>query len=242
LDLLKGKYPFIYILKGIVSIPLMPGVPAFWFIYVLIGLYLFAPIISPWLEKTTKSEIKLFLVLWGISLLIPVLNGYMNIPYGYYSVLCYFSGYLGYFVLGYYMHNYPQKISLFSTLLLIGMPILAYAVCKHFNLKSDFNTYYYLSIFSAPMTLGWFLLLKKLFENVDLKRGNGLIRSLSNACFGIYLVHLLIMRNVLWEIDALSSYGGILQIVLTSFLTLFLSYFIVYLLLKLPFSKYLIGY
>lgn len=242
LDLLKGDYPFIYILKSIVSIPLMPGVPAFWFIYVLIGLYLFAPIISPWLEKTTKSEIKLFLVLWGISLLIPVLNGYTNIPYGYYSVLCYFGGYLGYFVLGYYMHNYPPKISLFSTLLLIGMPILAYAVCKHFNLRSDFNTYYYLSIFSAPMTTGWFLLLKKLFENVDLKRGNSIIKSFSNACFGIYLVHLLIMRNVLWEIDALSSYGGLLQIVLTSLLTLFLSYFIVYLLSKLPFSKYLIGY
>lgn len=242
LDLLKGNYPIIYILKSIVSIPLMPGVPAFWFIYVLIGLYLFAPIISPWLEKTAKSEIRLFLVLWGISLLIPVLNGYMNIPYGYYSVLCYFSGYLGYFVLGYYLRNYQKEVSLFSTLFLIGIPILAYAICKYYNMKSDFNTYYYLSIFSAPMTMGWFLLLKKLFENVDLMRGNDLISSLSNACFGIYLVHLLVMRNILWEIDVLSSYGGFLQIVLTSLLTLFFSYIIVYLLSKLPFSKYLIGY
>lgn len=240
---LKGDYSLSYILRSIVTLPLMPSsVPAFWFIYVLIGLYLFAPIISPWLQKVAKAEVELFLVLWGITLLIPFLNGYMNIPYGYYSVLCYFGGYLGYFVLGYYMHHYQKEISLFSAFCLIGIPILAYATCKYYHMKSDFNTYYYLSIFSAPMTMGWFLLLKKLFSDMNIKKGNAFIVSMSNACFGIYLVHLLVMRDLLWKIDIISSYGGFMQIAFTTLLTLIISYIITHLLSKIRYSKYLIGY
>ena len=84
---------------------------------------------------------------------------------------------------------------------------------------------------------------KKVFENMNL---DGKLRNwtinLSNACFGIYLVHLFFIRNVLWNIDWLASYGGIFQIVVTTILTLTFSYLTTFLLSKLPFSKYLIGY
>ena len=244
LGYLLHQYSFSELSKSILLIPLMPSkVPAFWFIYVLIGLYLFAPIITPWLEKAKNKDLKLFFAFWSITLFIPVLNGYLNIPYGYYSVLCYFGGYLGYFILGFYLHHYKINISYFSILLLIGLPILAYALCKYYHMKEDFNTYYYLSVFSASMAIGWFSLLKKLFENrnIDGKLRNFII-SISNSCFGIYLVHLFVMRNVLWNIDWLSQHGGLFQIAMTTLLTLTFSYLITFLLSKLPFSKYLIGY
>lgn len=35
-----------------------------WYIYMLIGLYLLVPIISPWIEKAGKKEMTFFLTLW----------------------------------------------------------------------------------------------------------------------------------------------------------------------------------
>jgi len=219
------------------------GVPAFWFIYVLAGLYLFAPIISPWLEKATKKEIVLFLALWGITLFFPVIKGIVDIPYGYYSILCYFGGYLGYFVVGYYLQKYPLQIKKTFSFLLILVPIVAYVICKSFHLKSDFNTYYYLSIFSATMSIGWFTLIQQIRWDLDANTKKGrFITKLSNSCFGIYLVHLFIMRSVLWECPFIYSHGGLWQIASTTILTLILSYLAITLISKLPFSKYLIGY
>lgn len=238
-----GNYSVSNLLKYILLIPLTPStVPVFWFIYVLIGLYLFAPIISPWLLKSTKKDIKCYLILWGITLFIPVLNSFFNIPYGYYSILCYFGGYLGYFILGYYLHHYSQKITLLSILCFIGMPIIAYALCKYLNMKSDFNTYYYLSIYTAPMVIGWFLLIKRITPNNLHLKMRSLVTNMSNACFGIYLVHVLIMRYLLWEIDILTSYGGLFQIISTSLLTVIISFTITHLLSKIPYSKFFIGY
>lgn len=42
-----------------------------WYLYMLIGLYLIMPIISGWLEKVSKKELKSFLGIWGISLIAP---------------------------------------------------------------------------------------------------------------------------------------------------------------------------
>lgn len=41
-----------------------------WYFYMLIGLYLIMFIISGWLEKVLKKELKLFLGIWGISLIV----------------------------------------------------------------------------------------------------------------------------------------------------------------------------
>ena len=46
----------------------------FWFMYPLIGIYLFIPIISPWLEKASAREERLFIGLFMLSTCIPYLN------------------------------------------------------------------------------------------------------------------------------------------------------------------------
>lgn len=45
-----------------------------WFMYPLISLYLFIPIISPWLSKATAKEERFFVVLFLVSTCIPYLN------------------------------------------------------------------------------------------------------------------------------------------------------------------------
>ena len=88
------------------SIPFSPQVGVLWFMYVLIGLYFVAPVISPWLQQASKKTIQLYIALWGISLLFPYLSPFISILDNAYGVLYYMSGFLGYFLLGYYIRYY----------------------------------------------------------------------------------------------------------------------------------------
>lgn len=96
---------------NILSIPFSPqGHGVLWFMYVLVGLYLLAPIISHWLRQSTKKELEFYLVLWFITLSFTHLENVLQISEGYYNALCYFGGYIGYFVLGYYLHTYKNNL------------------------------------------------------------------------------------------------------------------------------------
>lgn len=239
-----GHSPWSCMIRSLCLLPFGPqGTPAFWFIYVLAGLYLFAPIISPWIEKATEKEIRCFLAIWAITLTIPIIQPYVAVPYGYYSVYCYFGGYLGYFILGYYLNRFIEKPIIFLSLVLIFVPVFVYAICKLAGMRSDFHTYYYLSVFSATMSVGWFIFFKSILTNrTNSRKWEKWRVSLSNSCFGIYLVHVFIMRELLWNLPFISGHGLIFQITSTTLLTFILSYALTYAISKLPFSKHLIGY
>ena len=88
------------------NFPMLAG--HFWFMYPLIGLYLFIPVISPWLEKVSAKEERFFIGLFLISTCIPFLNRWFGEVWGQcfwneYHMLWYFSGYLGYLVLAHYI-------------------------------------------------------------------------------------------------------------------------------------------
>lgn len=42
-----------------------------WYLYMLIGLYLYMPFFSLWVERATRKQKKLFLGLWSITLFLP---------------------------------------------------------------------------------------------------------------------------------------------------------------------------
>ena len=42
-----------------------------WFVYMLAGVYLLMPLLSPWAERVERRELRGYLVLWGLTLLIP---------------------------------------------------------------------------------------------------------------------------------------------------------------------------
>ncbi|MCV6628424.1 MAG: acyltransferase family protein [Flavobacteriaceae bacterium] len=46
----------------------------FWFIYTIIGLYLFMPIVSPWIKQTTQRGMTWFLFAWGVTLFLPYIK------------------------------------------------------------------------------------------------------------------------------------------------------------------------
>ena len=233
------------IVLNLLSIPFSAqGHGILWFMYTLIGLYLLVPILSPWIRRTSKHEIELYLVLWFITLLYPYIELLLQCNTGNTGVLYYFSGYAGYFLLGYYLsrNTLPLKVLLAASLFVLPLPLFN----KLLGWELDFYTaFWYLSAPVAILTASWFCCIKRLFSTVCAKLSplTKALTVVSNLSFGIYLVHIFVMRTLLWNwafIQSIKNYY--LQTSIVIVLTFMGSLVIVYLLSQLPLSQYVIGY
>ena len=124
-----------------------------WFVYMLVGLYLIMPMLSPWAEKVGKRELLVYLGIWLFTTLIPlirqwvggaapVIYGPSGIPnparyplwgeasWNAYGVFYYVSGFIGYLLLGLYFRKFVGKLSWGRTLgLAIPLFLAGFAIC-----------------------------------------------------------------------------------------------------------------
>lgn len=230
--------------KAILSIPFSAqGHGVMWFMYALIGLYLTTPIIKPWINKAGKKEICIYLIVWGITLLFPYLGLFIGINTSNTGSFYYLSGYVGYFVLGYYLTKWTLgKIELIVlgviTIAILPLPLLNKALGWGLDFYSAF---WYLSAPVCVMAIAWFCLIYHIFS------GNGksypMIATISNLCFGIYLVHIFVMRNILWNLDIIKEISNYyLQTGVVVVGTIVISILLCWGFSLLPGGQYIIGY
>ena len=181
-----------------------------WYIYLLIGLYLYMPFFSAWIENADRKTKRAFLLIWIISLFIPYLKEYVaNCLFersGYvfgtdtwneFGLFYYFAGFNGYLLLGHYVKK-GNDWSLMKTFILC---ILMFAV-GYYITYTGFSTtasnpnatdteMELFFTFCSPnvllMTLATFLLLQKVVIT-----NSTVIKVLANMTqcgFGIYMVH-----------------------------------------------------
>ena len=110
-----------------------------WFVYMLLGLYLIMPLLSPWAEKVGKKELQFFLAVWLFTTIIPFVRmwagGSVPVTYGptgipnparyplwgeaswnAYGLFYYLSGFVGYMLLGLYFRRFVGELSWKKTL------------------------------------------------------------------------------------------------------------------------------
>ena len=247
-NVITGKTQMNELLKVVCSIPFSPqGNGVLWFVYVIMGLYLIAPIISPWLKQIGRRELQLVLFLWVIVCMYPTLSHWLIISEGHHNGLYYFGGYLVYFILGYYLRYNVVSFAYnnFVYVLFIAIPIITYGAGKYCNWEIiEFTNLdnQFLSVLVISMAIGWYGLIKSINpKSLPLS----MIRCVSNFSkysFGIYLVHIFVMRECLWKQQWMGQLSNSAQIPATIILTLIISYLIVYLISLLPFSEYTIAY
>lgn len=214
-----------------------------WFLYTLAGLYLVAPVISPFLKKASERELRFYLILWLVAMCFPLLSQILEVNRSTTGLLYYFTGYLGYFVLGYYMHKYRPQLPKLVIACLFLIPVAFLGAYKYLGIDFEFfDICGYLSILIGMMCVGWFYSAQRLNMCTEVGGAN-LMAEISNCCFGIYLMHIFIMRYLLWHIDFIVfEYGGIGQILLTWLLTFVISLVLTYLISYLPFAEFIVGY
>lgn len=239
-QLIGGYTCFSDISHSLLSFPFSPQYNSvFWFVYMLVGLYLLAPIISPWLKSTTQKELLFYLMIWGITLFFPLIKGYIGVNETPTGILYYFSGFMGFFLLGYYLKNYVTIVPSWICILLLFLPLTIALLLKLYHINIDFfDLFWYLSVFVPMMSIGWFLLIKKVKCLIRFQRALTLF---SNCCFGIYLVHIFIMRSVVWQWDFVRNTGNA-QIGIVILLTFIGSFLVTWLISFMPGAEYIIGY
>lgn len=240
--LLKKDVNWIHVL---LSLPFSAqGTPVFWFIYTLLGIYLLSPILNRWLNFASLKELEFYLILWVVTLCYPFLKFVANVNISNTGILYYFSGYVGYFILGYYLKIYPNRITWKLLIPALVVVIVVPVVCRLQRLEVDFyDMFWLLSIFVVVQSICWWRIICSIKLSTLSEKTAYIITELSKMTFGIYLIHIFIMRYVLWHCDFILNVGNYyFQTVTIIILTFILSALCTYMIGWLPKSQYLIGY
>lgn len=233
----------------ILLFPIEPTEGAYWFVYAICGLYLINPVISPWLEVVKKREFHFILGLWLITLVLPYLNiitgeQIYDIQGDYYFILTYLGGFIGFMLIGVYFKRYPiffkDKFKAFSivlTLIALGtIPILG---CYLFNKPALTPLSNNLSLTSAFYVSSIYIFFKNFKFSMLLERCASIIAKHS---FGIYLIHIFIVREVVWKFLENSRLPHpLIETPFIALVSLMICLMIVKCLSYLPKSKYFIG-
>ncbi|MBE6501049.1 MAG: acyltransferase [Methanobrevibacter thaueri] len=173
-----------------------------WFIWTLAGLYLFIPVLSPFIKKFKFKGAEYFLIIWIITFFS---NVFHFIPPK--INLTYFSGFLGYFVLGWYLSNKEFKwsdkamIAISSIMFLVFTGIHLYVILYSIDLGNFYLTpipvfqasglYLFLRYSAKIAESGEGSLISKIYFGIKYSKLGKLILSLSLCSYGIYLTHYL---------------------------------------------------
>jgi hypothetical protein len=242
----KTNPEFIDILKKIL-IGGAGGSGHLWFIYMLLGLYLFSPIVSGWIVQATDQEVIFFLIVWFVtSTIYPYFEKFLGIKINF--EIRYFSGYLGYFVLGYFLGNLQinfslKKIGIFSLAVFLISWIVTF-LGIYFSTVSNNNIYEsslfdYLSTSVILMSITAFLVFKNLL-NIEIFPT--LTAQLDKYSYGMYLMHLIPMKTVSRQFQINfkwihPSIGIATQFILTSIVC----YLVIFTISKIPKSSWITG-
>lgn len=186
--------------RALLNFPTLAG--HLWFMYPLIGLYLFIPMISPWLAKATAKEERFFIWLFAISTCMPYLNRWCGEVWGQcfwneFHTLWYFSGYLGYLVLAHYIRvhldwSIRKRMVIGSVLTVVGAvwTILSFYIQAVPGVLHDTPVleigWSFCTINCLMLTSGAFLL----FTCIQKAETPRIILQISNLSYGMYLIHI----------------------------------------------------
>ena len=225
-----------------------------WYIYLLIGLYLYLPVFSAWVEKASERAKLMFLLAWGVTLLLPYYYQFVSnylwgtCSWNSFGMLYAFAGFNGYLLLGHYLKNLDWSL---KKTLAIGIPMFAagYAVTflgfRHITALPEYTDemlelfFTYCSLNVVMMTIPVFMLAKKV--KVNSERMKKALANLTVCGFGIYMIHYFFTGPSVVLMRAIDMPIG-LQIPVAAILAFAVSWGLVWLIYRAgKVAKYIVG-
>lgn len=214
-----------------------------WYVYLLIGLYLFIPVIGKFVKQASEKELLYFLGIWFLTVLVskPYLSSFDTA-----IDLHNFTGYIGYMVLGYYLaykNFHIRGLAYMAAAAFVMMVLIIVLGTHHLLLKNhELSTFFYepISPFIILLSASAFLTAKHTVVKLS-PILNKIIQNAGKLTLGIYFSHALILTLFdLAEINytLFNPAFSIPVIALSCFL---LSWLLVYVMSKIPFIKHLVG-
>lgn len=232
-----------------------------WYLYMLIGLYLLMPVLSAWLAGASQKDVRLFLKLWGVSLFIPYIQmlapvfgytgnyGNMGIwgvcDWNVYGTFYYFSGFVGYLVLAYYLVRFPLSWSWRRTLCTtVPMFVTGYLITSlgYVFMQRYFpGNYAYLEIVWYFAGINVFLMTFPVFvivQKMKVPSSTGL-SMLASLTFGIYLCHFIFVE-IAYDCFDIASWPYIVRILAMACCAFAVSALLVWGLSRFPLTRRLV--
>lgn len=229
----------------------------YWYCWMIIGVYISIPIVNVFIQNAKSYEIEYFLIFFLISSLIYNMSYVSHIQIA--VDLGFFLGPISFVVLGYYLSNYEFKLSsnkivLLSLCVFILISIFKIYYNDLFNVNDDkilFNLLNF-SLSQIIQSASVFLIIKNIYDSRSIVKtfleGNYVsrfIESISRSSYGIYMMHLFLLRvfleSPLSKIH-LSGTKTALIIIVSSCLLLLASWILILILSKIPFINKFSGY
>ena len=190
-----------------------------WYIYMLIGLYLYMPFFSAWVEKSTPGQRKVFFVIWLCTLFLPYAYSFYSkelfglSAWNSFGTFYYFAGFNGYLLLGYVLTQNFKTWSLSKTLF-ISVPLFSIGYTITFfgfkwmvaNPNSNEEQVELFFLYCSPQVLMMTLAIFLLVRTFTLKstKWRNVFSNITKCGFGIYLVHYFVVGFGYWLANILA--------------------------------------
>lgn len=179
-----------------------------WYVYLLLGLYLYMPVFSAWVRQASLRAKRLFLLVWGVSLFVPYLREYLTdrlwgeCSWNEFGMLYYFAGFNGYLLLGHYLVAHPPtwrgwRFSLGLAAAFVVGYLVTFSGFKHITAIPGESPervelfFTYCSPNVLLMSVAWFLAVQRWrCPSPVLSR---ILRDVSESTFGIWMSHYLFL-------------------------------------------------
>jgi surface polysaccharide O-acyltransferase-like enzyme len=236
-----------------------------WFVYMLIGVYIAMPLLSPWIEKVSKRGEQIFIAAWAVTTLVPFLHQaalalfgraevYGEANWNEFGTLYYISGFIGYVVLAHYIRTYidwswKKTLAVALPMWIVGYAVAAawfwlqipteYPVNESIDLAVLMEQSWRFCSTSVAMTaVAMFLIFKKINCSGVVYRN--IIQPISKVSYGIYLMHMFALVAIFAFVPAWGM-ATPWTIVTIATLTFILCSVVAVVISKLPGGKYIVG-
>lgn len=153
-----------------------------WYLYMIVGLYLFAPLVRALYLRSSVAARRLWVVgILSVAILDALYRQALNAPHGFF--LTWFLPYLGYFVAGRMIFDGELRIPRPALVLALSVAATAWGVA-HFSDTQTLNLYFY-DYFSITVPFMSLAAFQCIVSNPRLPA----LRNLAPLTFGVYLVH-----------------------------------------------------
>lgn len=217
----------------------------FWYVYMILGLYIFSPILSRWIQNAPIKEIEYLILIW---ILISIFQ-FFDMDSILLDYLRYFTGAIGYFVLGYYLtikknrllHDRKLGVILFisgTLITILGTVGLSYMLADQSLFFIQLGD---ITPGACLQGIGLFIIVfNSDFNKLD-RIITDLIVKISISSYGIYLVNILVI-NLLEKYGIINFNGfALLNIGLSIILVLIISYAIIELMSRFKILRHFTG-
>lgn len=230
-----------FLKKGIENALFNTGWSHMWYLYMMIAVYLLLPFYKMITKAASKNELVYLLCVYFVCMsLIPFIQIVTDKRLYFYIFV--YSVYPMYLFLGYVLHNGKLKINKTAAafMAVAGLASLVILTIVQYTTKNDelsarCSQFFLDYAFPGTIIASVGIFVMFIADNSTVKPIDKIFMSIDSCSFGIYLIHMAVLKYVVavWGFDPLKN-GGVPMILLMTVCIFLVSYLITLILKKIP--------